>query len=167
MDKKCFIIWALSLTEFSSGLAGLSHSQSSMHSQAWTCSEWAPDSQGCMQPLRVRGPPCHQPVRAGGVLHSCTPVTFPNTSWSHDDRSLACYFCRVVIIVCGLDGCACRGLLSNPFFSGQAQLHFLWPYQTLCFQNCYSATCRVGLDSHPYPHPYILLAESNEENNWG
>lgn len=33
------------------------------------------------------------------------------------------------------------------FFSGQAQPHFLWPYQTLCFQNCYSATWGTKLSS--------------------
>lgn len=55
MDEKCFIIWSLNLTEFSSDLAAWSRSEGLTRSTAWTRSEWTPDSQWCMQPLRVRG----------------------------------------------------------------------------------------------------------------
>lgn len=76
-------------------------------------------------------------------------VAFPNTFLSHDDQLLACYFCHLVVSMACLGSqwlCmwrACPVL----FFSGQAQLHFLWPYQALCFQNCYSATWGVELES--------------------
>lgn len=73
VEKTVWIRNALSgpwvLTEFSSGLAGLYHSQASMHSQAWTCSERAPDSQGSMQPLRVRG---HCATNQSAQVECCT-----------------------------------------------------------------------------------------------
>lgn len=117
-------------------------------SKAWTCSEWALDSQRSMQPLRVRG---HHAANQPRQVECCTAaplVAFSNTFLSHDDRSLASYFCHLVILVWGLSGCVCGKTISSPFFfSGQAQLHFLWPYQTLCFQNRYSATWGVKLNS--------------------
>lgn len=129
-------------------------------SKAGTCSEWAPDFQCCMQPLRVRG---HRAVSQMGQVEcgrAAPRVAFPNTFLSHDEQLLACRFCHLVVSMACLGSqwrCmwrACPVL----FFSGQTQLHFLWPYQALCFQNCYSATWGLL-------RPYILPAENNEKNN--
>lgn len=104
----------------------------------------------CMQSLGSWGYPA---VNQTGQVE-CGPaaplVAFPNTSLSHDDRSLACCFCHLVISMASRGFqwlCmwrACPQSLSPG--SGQAQLHFLQPYQTLCFQNCYSATWGIKLD---------------------
>lgn len=120
-------------------------------SKAWTHSEWGPDSQCCRQPLRVRG---HRAVNQRRQVEHCTAAplaAFSNTFISHDAQSLASYLCHLVILVWVLSGCACGKTISSPFFSffpsGQAQLHFLWCYQTLCFQNRYSTTWGVKLNS--------------------
>lgn len=49
-------------------------------------------------------------------------------------------------LVWGLSGSECGEPVPSPFFSGQVRLRFLWPYQTPCFQNCYSATWEVELN---------------------
>lgn len=84
-------------------------------SKAWTCSEWALDFQCCMQPLRVRG---HCAANQPRQVECCTAaplVAFSNTFLSHDDRSLASYFCHLVILVWGLSGYACGETISSPF----------------------------------------------------
>ena len=55
-------------------------------------------------------------------------------------------------LVWGLSGSECGAPVPNPFFSGQVWLHFLWPYQTPCFQNCYSAIGKLNSIS-PSWHP--------------
>ena len=74
-----------------------SPSEASTYPKTWTCSEQALDSQWCTQPFRVRG---HHAARPTGQVECCTAaplVAFPNTSLSHDNRSLACSFRHLVI----------------------------------------------------------------------
>ena len=104
--------------DLSSDLAEWSHSEASTCSKALTCSKWAPDSQWCTQPLRVRGR--HAAGQAGQV-ECCTAaplVAFPNTSLSHNDWSLACYFCHLVIsMAClGSQWLYMRSACPQPFF---------------------------------------------------
>lgn len=142
----------------SRGLAKWSHSVALTRCKAWTCSEWAPDFQCRMQPLKVRG---HHAVNHMGQVEcgSAAPlVAFPDTSLSHDDRSLACYFCHLVVSMACLGSrwlCLWR---ARPIlvFSGQAQLHFLCPYQA-------SPVFPKLLLSHL---GNTVPAENNEKNNW-
>ena len=46
----------------------------------------------------------------------------------------------------GVSVAECGEPVPSPFLSGQVRLRFLWPYQTPCFQNCYSATWEVELN---------------------
>lgn len=52
----------------------------------------------------------------------------------------------------------------SPFFSGQARLHFLWPYQPLVSKIVTQPLGELNL-TPPSPRPSILSAESNEKNN--
>lgn len=116
LPETCYLIWAQNFPEFSNGL------------------EQVPDTLWCTWPSgsAAAKPPVgqawwnvmqlgpgyiswHLPV-PWWLLIRTLPITLSCLSW---DSAVT----RVEI-------------LSQPLFSGQAQLHFLWPYQTLCFQNC-------------------------------
>lgn len=148
VDKKSFIIWSLSLAELSSDLAGRSHSEASVVFQGLSLLRAGPGFPAMRAASQRQGPPCCQPDGAEGVSLSCTSGCIPDTSLPRDDGWLACCFCHLVSLMACLGSlwlCVWRACPQFFFFSpsGQAQLHFLWPYQTLCFQNCYSATWGV------------------------
>lgn len=97
--------------------------------------------------LQGQGSPCCQASRTGGMLHSCSSGCIsqhlPIPQWSVVGMLFPppCHLNGLS----GVSVAECGEPVPSPFFSGQVRLHFLWPYQTPCFQNCYSATWEVEL----------------------
>lgn len=169
MDKKCFIIWSLSLVEWSSDPAEWSIPQRGLIAFQGLDLCWMGSGLPMMHAApQGQGPPSCQSDGAGGMLPSCTSACISRhlsiPQWS--------VFGMLFLPPCHLNGLSqvsmavhVESLSPVLFFSGQAQLHFLWPYQTLCFQNCYPATRGVELDSS-----FSTSPENNRHNNgawWG
>lgn len=152
MDKKGLIFWSLSLTELCSDLASFSHSDASL------C---VPKPELILNGVRIpsaagspSGSGATVPSISGGRwniaqlhpwLHFPTP-SYPMmlSHWQAISATLS-YLSGFLVAV------RVERLSPVLFFfffpSGQAQLHFLWCYQTLCFQNRYSTTWGVKLNS--------------------
>lgn len=114
-----------------------------------------------MQPLRVRGHPAANQSRRVECCTAATLDAFPNTSLSHDDRSLACYFCHLVVLV--EVSVAVRVESLSPVLFSQDKLNFtssgfIKPFVSKI------VTQPLGELNSTLP-PYILPAESNEKNN--
>lgn len=94
---------------------------------------------GFQMPCNTHGPQgqqrlSHQLDKLGEIPCSWALVIFPDTSLSRGDCSSAhclspCHACL------GTQQSQVSRSCPQPLCSGQAQLHFLWPYQTLCFEN--------------------------------
>lgn len=100
-------------------------SEASACSEAGTCAEWAPDCQRCVQPLGVRGRLAVNQTRQVECRPAAPLVAFPDTSLSHDDLSLACCFCHLVIsMACLRSQWLCMWRACPRSFFSQDKLNF-------------------------------------------
>lgn len=117
LDKKSFIPWSLNLRGLNSDLVHWSPSKALTCSKAWICSEWDPDSQWCVRPIRVRGHPAANQARQVECGAAAPLVAVPSTSPSHTDCSLVCLFLPPCHTCPGTDSKAvCVERLSSALF---------------------------------------------------